>query len=252
MQALAANYHDLDLPGDPAEDAERLLNPTTVGTSRYRYRGAAIPIPLQATTYPSPADPPGTFPPSSKVPTAARVNAVTGRPSRGDRYEAATWRTARACYATSTTSTWRQGPGRCSNPIRLSHCYPRRQPGLRRTVRRSSLRPERRCRRACGTAARPCRAPFRTSARARLRGAPAEPACNWSFGRGAVRGPGLDRLSSSGQERACHSLRETAPGPRRPGRSGWRAPGARRTAAAGASGWGGSTSGRGRAGRCGR
>ena len=33
----------------PASQDRVLLNPTTVGTSRYRYRGAAIPTPWMAT-----------------------------------------------------------------------------------------------------------------------------------------------------------------------------------------------------------
>ena len=33
----------------PASHSRVLLNPTTVGTSRYRYRGAAIPTPWPAT-----------------------------------------------------------------------------------------------------------------------------------------------------------------------------------------------------------
>ena len=62
----------------PASHSRVLLNPTTVGTSRYRYRGAAIPTPWPATA-PSPASPPGTYGEPVAVKAARRVReAVRG------------------------------------------------------------------------------------------------------------------------------------------------------------------------------
>ena len=98
--------------------------------------------------------PAGGAPASATEPAAARVNAVTGKPSRGDRNEAATVANCESVLRAFTTSTWRWGRGRCST---CSRCLGTAGPdGRRRTTIRWSRSPGSA---AAGTGRRSSRAP---------------------------------------------------------------------------------------------